>query len=497
MPALLTMKYPAFVLLLVTAAIRVGQQTSDASEPESPTKAESPERAESPAKKGRPNVLFIAVDDLRPQLACYGRQQMQSPNIDRLAAAGVLFERAYCMVPTCGASRASLMTGLRPTPTRFVNYLTWAEKDAAGITTLNTHFIRHGYETISLGKIFHHPRDNAIGWSKPAWRPRVAKAYQLAANRALQQRRQREPGRRRRGPAFESADAPDEAYADGQVARQAIVELRRLKQENSPFFLAVGFFKPHLPFVCPRRYWDMYDPDEIRLPETYHRPKNAPDAALHTSGELRAYADIPKRGPVSDEVARQLIHGYYACVSFTDAQVGKVLDELDRLELADNTIVVLWGDHGWNLGEHTLWCKHCCFETSMQIPLIIRGPGVKNGGKTKALTETIDIYPTLCELAGLPIPEHTAGASLTPLLKNPASSWSGVAVGRYRQGDTLRTDHHRFTEFTTTRGKRVARMLYDHRADPQEDDNISEKPSQVDVAKRLARQLNEKKGRDE
>ena len=304
----------------------------------------------------RPNVLLIAVDDLRPELGCYGQQQFHSPHIDRLAESGVLFERAYCMVPTCGASRASMMTGVRPARHRFVSYLAWAEKDAPGITTLNTQFKQNGYYTVSLGKVFHHPEDNQQGWSEPAWRPKGVPWYRLPENQALHEQRQKQ-GSRKRGPAWESADVADNAYADGLLAERAITDLNRLARKDEPFFLAVGFMKPHLPFIAPRRYWDLHDHEQVHLPENYHVPKDAPSESIHSSGELRAYAGIPAKGPVSDETARNLIHGYHACVSYTDAQIGKLLDELDRLHLSDETIVVLWGDHGWNLGEHTLWVQ--------------------------------------------------------------------------------------------------------------------------------------------
>jgi len=442
----------------------------------------------------RPNVLFIAVDDLRPELACYGAEHIHSPNIDRLARRGVLFERAYCMVPTCGASRASLLTGIRPTRKRFVSYQTWAEKDAAGITTLNTHFKQNGYNTHSLGKIFHHPSDNAAGWSAPAWRPRTKSWYQLPENRALHAKRQRQAGRKR-GPAWESADVPDNAYADGLLADRAIADLAQLKSQDRPFFLAVGFFKPHLPFIAPKKYWDLYDHSTIQLPDNYEVPQGAPAESIHTSGELRSYAGIPAKGPVSDEAARNLIHGYYACVSYTDAQIGRLLEELDRLELTANTIVVLWGDHGWNLGEHTLWCKHSCYETSMQIPLIIQASGIAGGQKRTGLTESIDVYPSLCELAGLPLPEHLQGSSLVALMKDSQADAKTAAVGRFHNGDTIRTDTFRFTEYTNPQGKRIARMLYDHAADPHENTNIAEEDAAVDRVQALSAALQKTKGR--
>ncbi len=444
----------------------------------------------------KPNVLFIAVDDLRPQLGCYGHANMRTPNIDRLAKRGVVFNRSYCMVPTCGASRASLMTGVRPARNRFVSYQTRADKDAPNAVTLNTHFRSNGYYTVSNGKVFHHADDNAKGWSEPAWRPKTGSiSYHRPENQALHLKRGKELGRRGRGPAYEAADAPDENYGDGMIARKAVEDLQRLSRRDEPFFLAVGFLKPHLPFVCPQKYWDLYPADSIKLPETYHRPKDAPDEAIHSFGEMRAYAGIPKKGPVSNETALNLIRGYYACVSFTDAQIGRVLDELDRLKLADDTIVVLWGDHGWNLGEHTLWCKHCCFETSMRAPLIVSAPGMQRGKITQGLTEFIDIYPSLCDLAGLEKPGHLEGRSFAPLLKNPAAKWKEFAIGRFGPGDTIRTDWHRFTEYRSRKDQPVARMLYDHDKDPDEDRNISELPVSAEAVEKLTRLLRENKGK--
>ncbi len=249
----------------------------------------APRLAEAAEAAAKPNVLFIAVDDLRPQLGCYGQDQMVSPNLDRLAAQGIVFRRSYCMVPTCGASRASLMTGIRPARNRFVNYLAWAERDAPGITTLNTHFRNHGYHTISNGKVFHHTKDNVAGWSERPWRPGRAGLF-LGHYVGPETEAQAKINPRGRGPAYESADVSDETYADGRLARKAVADLRRMKKMDRPFFLAVGFFKPHLPFVAPKKYWDLYAHEEIRLPSNYSRPTDAPHAAIHSWGELRAYA---------------------------------------------------------------------------------------------------------------------------------------------------------------------------------------------------------------
>jgi len=434
-----------------------------------------------------PNVLFIAVDDLRPQLGCYGQPQIVSPNIDRLASGGTLFERAFCMVPTCGASRASLMTGIRPSANRFVTFQTRADRDAPGIKTLNTHFKEHGYRTVSNGKVFHVPADNVDGWTEAPWRPDRSTTYVLPESQPSAD--QKKAGKR--GRPYESADVPDDTYADGQLADKAIADLGRLAELDAPFFLAVGFFKPHLPFVAPKKYWDLYAHDEIHLPDNYFRPANAPEESIHTFGELRAYAEVPNEGPVSDELARTLIHGYYACVSYTDAQIGRLLDELDRLGLTENTVVILWGDHGWQLGEHTMWCKHCTFETSMRTPMIVRAPGVAGGQRTRGMTEYIDIYPSLCELAGLPLPEHLEGTSFVPLLRDPRGKGKAWTAGRFRLGDTIRTDRYRYTEYHSDGGKFLARMLYDHQSDPDENVNIAELPENAAIVEEFGKQMKE------
>jgi iduronate 2-sulfatase len=433
----------------------------------------------------KPNVLFIAVDDLRPQLGCYGHKQMISPNIDRLASGGVTFLRSYCQVPVCGASRASLLTGVRPTQDRFLGYDTWAEKDRPGALSIAKHFRNNGYHTVSNGKIFHHRTDCLDSWSEDPWRPKGPwRNYMLEESRKLETK-----NAPKRGPAYESADVADNAYFDGMIADKGISDLRRLKAMDKPFFLALGFLKPHLPFNAPKKYWDMYKRDEIDLADNPFRPKGAPDAALHNWGELRAYAGIPPKGPLSHEQARTLIHGYYACVSYTDAQIGKVLAELGRLGLRENTIVILWGDHGWNLGEHGLWCKHCNFETSLHSPLIITAPGIEAGKKCNALTEYLDIYPSLCDLCDLPAPKHVQGRSFVPLLKNPNLPWKKAVFSRYFRGDSVKTDRYRYTQWRDKKGKVYARMLYDHTIDPVENVNIAESPQNKAVVEQLSDML--------
>lgn len=451
------------------------------------------------AEPQRPNVLFLAIDDLRPQLACYGAKQMHTPHFDDFAKRAMLFERAYCMVPTCGASRASLLTGIRPAPARFVSYTARADQDTPQAATLNTHFKRNGYTTISLGKVFHFPADNVAGWSEKPWRPSTSDYHKpelqeaaIAAHRATYPQRKQV-----RGMPYEASDDPDETYRDYETASKAIEYLTRFADDEEPFFLAVGFNKPHLPFCAPQRYWDLYESEAIELPANDGPPSDAPEGAVHTSGELRAYATIPPTGPVSKETARQLIHGYYACVSFIDAQVGRLMESLDALGLADNTIVVIWGDHGWQLGEHGMWNKHSCFETSMHAPLLIAAPGF-TGGRTASLTEFIDIYPTLCELTALKQPAHLEGVSLVPWLRDPATPGKPFAVGRFQRGDTIRSDTLRYSEYRGMRGagNLTGTMLYDHRTDPGENRNVVAKEMYATDAAALHEDLDRIKGRD-
>ena len=435
----------------------------------------------------KPNVLFIPIDDLRPQLNCYGHTQMESPHIDELAGEGVIFQNAYCQVPVCGATRASLLTGVRPNRERFVTYRVWVDEDLPGALTLPEHFRKHGYTTISNGKVFHHRPDTADrSWSATPWYPNTGgnwRNYLLPENQAAAAESDG------RGPAFECADVPDNAYIDGQVADHTIADLHRLKDAGEPFFLAAGFVKPHLPFNAPKRYWDLYKRADINLADNPFRPRGAPDAAIHNWGELRAYFDVPAKGPLPDEMARTLIHGYYAATSYTDAQVGRLLHELDRLGLRENTIVALWGDHGWQLGEHGLWCKHCNFNTSLNAPLIVSAPDFTGEKRSSALVEFLDVYPTLCELAGLPLPNHLEGTSFVPLMEHPNQRWKEAAFSRYFAGDSVRTDRYLYTEWTNDEGDVTARMLYDHELDPKENENISEKPENRELVTQLSEML--------
>jgi len=437
----------------------------------------------------RLNVLMIAVDDLRPEMRCYGRGYMHTPNFDRLADRGVLFERAYCNISVCGGSRSTLMSGLRPTRGRFRSWNCSTEKDAPGIETLNARFKRGGYYTVTNGKVFNNPGDCQDGWSEPDWRAGEIRYYVPANQRLHEARGQRTKGRAR-GPSVERSDTVIGQHRDGEVLTKSIADLKRLAANKQPFFLAVGFHKPHLPFVAPAKYWDLYNRSDIKLPATYRKiPENAPAASIHGFGEMRAYSDIPAKGAVDDEKALELIHGYYACVSMVDDLVGELIDAVDQLGLADNTLIVLWGDHGWFLGDHTMWCKHSCFEDAMRVPLLIAGPGVQRGGRVQALVELVDIYPTLCEMSQLEAPDHLQGISFAPVLKTPELDHKHTIFGRYGNGETIRTEKYRYTIYRDN-GKIInSHMLYDLELDPGETVNIADKAENAQLIQKLRNKL--------
>jgi len=428
------------------------------------------------------NVLFIAVDDLRPELGCYGKTYIKSPNIDRLAEAGVLFKRAYCQQAVCGATRTSLLTGLRPDTVRVHGNTVHFRKTVPDIVTLPQHFKNHGYHVQGMGKIYH--QDDPPSWSVPLERP-PAMVWLRPENSAATVAK--------RGPPTEFADVDDNAYPEGKIAELAVDAMR--KNKDRPFFLAVGFVRPHLPFNCPKKYWDLYDRSEVELPKPI-RPKGAPNYALTSWGELRKYRGIPSKGPVSEKQALDLIHGYRACVTYVDAQVGRVIDELDRLGLREKTVIILWGDHGWKLGDYGCWCKHTNFELDVHVPMIVHAPGAKgNGRATDALAEFVDIYPSLCELAGLPLPDHLEGTSFAPLLQDPDRPWKKAAMSQYPRGKlmgySMRTDRYRYTRWCDRKDpEKVAAMeLYDHEKDPGETVNVVGNPEYADIAKKLESQL--------
>ena len=438
-------------------------------------------------KKKKPNILFIAVDDLRPELNFYGANHIKSPNLDQLANESLVFNKAYCNIPVCGASRASLLTGMRPTRNRFITAHTSKDKQVPNAKSLPFLLKENGYTTISNGKIYHYNKDDVTAWDE-MWQPDKLWSYALPESQEIRKNT-------KRGLPFEVAEVHDSVYRDGKLTLKVIQDLKKLKQSNQPFFLTMGLMKPHLPFTAPKKYWDLYDRNQIELPESYIQPKTTPKQAFHRYGELRNYENIPKKGHLPDDLAKELIHGYYACVSYIDAQIGLVLDELKRLELEDDTIVILWGDHGWNLGDHKLWCKHVTFETALRTPLIIKVPGKTKGTKTEAITEYIDIYPSLAELVGLEVPKTVEGKSFVPILngEKPQKDW---AVSKFKDAVTLIKGDLFYTEWTKDEGIAYARMLFDHKTDPLELDNLAEKPENKELVNKLSIELREKWGKD-
>lgn len=451
------------------------------------------------AAERKPNVLFIAVDDLRFVLPAGGGQRMRTPNIDRIAARGTVFDRAYCQQALCSPSRSSLMTGRRPDATRVWDLETHFRAALPDAVTIGQHFQAHGYFVQGMGKVYHVGFDDPPTWSIP-WQNAPAPTYVTPEAIALaNDPRNRDAKGKPRGPATEAADVPDETYLDGKIARMAADALAQLERRDQPFFLAVGLTKPHLPFVAPQRYWDLYDPATIDAPDFEEFPQGAPSFVGNGSGELRAYAEIPKRGPIPAETARRLRHGYYAAASYADAQIGVILDALEREGLMDDTVIVLWGDHGYQLGEHGLWTKHTNFEAAVRAPLVISAPVQRGPGqRSLALAEFVDIYPTLAEVCGLPVPSGLDGVSLRPVLDDPSARVREVAISQYpRQaegrklmGYSIRDDRWRLTVWRDRDdGAVVARELYDEQGDPDETVNMADRIEHADVVRRLSAHL--------
>lgn len=463
----------------------------------------------------KPNILFIAVDDLRTELGCYGNQQIISPNIDKLASEGLVFNRTYCQQAICMASRASIMSGLRPDTLQIYNCES-LEKDAPGILTLDQHFENNGYKIWAAGKIYHHGIDYDVQFGDDyvnVKTDQVGRGYLSAeAINVVEEydewyRENRNQGGGGRGPAFEWPDVPDNAYHDGKMTDLAIEEFATLKNDEKPFFMAVGYKKPHLPFNAPKKYWDLYDVEKIEQADNPFMPKDVSQYFNYNFGELRNYAGIPKGNEKFDEeLNKTLKHGYYACVSYIDAQIGRLLDGLKENGLDKNTIVILWGDHGWKLGEHGMWCKHTQFELDNHVPMLLKVPGQKSAGsKTNALVEFVDIYPSLCELAGLELPAHLQGTSFAPLVANPDKKWKEGALSYWPlnrtnpdkvvMGYTVQTNRYRYTEWIReSTGELMANDLFDHQTDPDENISIAANPENEDLIGELSQLLNKGKG---
>ena len=495
----------------------------------------------------KPNVLFIAIDDLRPELGCYGSPIAQSPHLDELAKEGMRFDRSYCQQAICSPSRASLMTGARPDQIGVIENTAYFRELNPEVVTLPQHFISHGYETVYCGKIYHgRMTDEGHSWSRKAAydqcsveRTHLPGGYALAENqklwasnkeKMLAQYGQQGSGGLVHGPAYESAEVPDHAYSDGYSTQLAIATLRDHleKKPRQPLFLALGFKKPHLNFVAPKKYWDLYDREKIKLSQQSGAPIAGAATGLHASFELRTRHGIPKKGPIGSELAQTLLHGYYACVSYVDAQIGLMLEALEEAGVRDNTVIVVWGDHGWHLGDMGIWGKATNYEIATRVPLIVWTPTMQARGQhSEALVELVDIYPTLCELTNLPVPEHLAGESFASILNDPKEEGKEYAVSQFpnpalrewaanplssgmrqtffgplieaveerikRQqgklwdrelfenhlmGYSLRTNRHRliaWLDYRNVHAEPLFLELYDHAKDPRESQNIAKK----------------------
>ena len=440
-----------------------------------------------------PNILFIAVDDLRPELGIYGNRVVKSPNIDQLAREGSFFKRHYVQVPTCGASRYSLMTGLRPQKKTHIDnrvfYREMANQDEdKRPESIVHHLKRNGYTTVGIGKLSHsvdglvygynenpsNVKEMPYSWDRFVFNPGKWKtgwnaffAYANGENRQSL-KGQTKP--------YESANVPDEGYPDGLILNSAVEELKKLKAGQKPFFLGVGFFKPHLPFNAPKKYWDLYDRSSIPIAPDSFIPQNVHPKSVGKMGEFYNYKLSDEKPtldqPISDEYARKLIHGYYASISYVDHLIGKLLAELKSLDLDKNTMVVLWGDHGWHLGNDRKWGKHSLFERSLRSALIVKLPGVNHISKEiNTIVESVDLYPTLLDFCGIEKPYKLDGKSLMDMMQSDGMDKDYRAFGFWKEGVSIRTDRYRLNSFFRKEEPKIE--LFDHLIDPEENINIA------------------------
>jgi len=460
----------------------------------------------------KPNVLLICVDDLRPELNCYGAGQIISPNIDALARESVVFTRAYTQQAVCAPSRNTLMTGLRPDGLGIYDLRTFFRTKAPDVVTLSQYFMQQGYQAEGMGKIYHTGHGNkndSLSWTVPHWYP-----HQLINQREPIQSGDTTglhtsyPGIDGKRLPWYNSRLPEELHNDAMVTTHALERMETFK--GKPFFLAVGMVKPHLPFVAPSRYWDLYDPASITVPSP-DKPDVFPPYAFTNWGELRKYHGIPAEGLLTDEDAINMIHGYYACVSLIDAQVGRLTAKLKELGLYENTIIVLWGDHGWKLGEYGDWCKHTNYELDTRIPVIVRIPQIKagEGWKSDALVETVDIYPTLCDLAGLNLPEHLQGSSFRKVLESKDAAWDEVAFSQYPRtanfngeripvmGYSMRTPDYRITRWVNRETRETMDTeIYDHTGSALEMVNLAADEQNQDLLLKLNEELDRQYAKD-
>jgi len=446
------------------------------------------------------NVVFFIVDDLRPQLGCYGDSSAITPAIDALAEDSSLFTRAYDQYPICNPSRSSFMSGMRPDSIKVYGN---SRQELSPVVlrdalVLNRYFADSGYEVAGFGKVYHDGPGPAGGWTLPfvesPWLDYVRLENKVLAAQFFSPER---PNEQRVPASWEAEDVPDEAYCDGMVAQEAVRSLADLARQKKPFLLAVGFRHPHLPWCAPKRYWDLYDRDSLPLATNGQFPEGAPEVSVNRFGELWSYADVPEGQPLTEELQRQAVHGYYACVSYVDAQVGRIIAALKDLGLYEDTVIALVGDNGYQLGDNGVWCKEVNWEATNRAVCLVRAPGHGRGGQVvDNIVELVDVYPTLCAAADLPIPRHCEGKSLLPIMDELTAPAANLAFSQFSRrgvnGRSIRTDRYRFTLWETKDGALVARELYDLKDDPLGNVNRADQPDAQTQVLELTALLREK-----
>lgn len=482
------------------------------------------------------NILFVSIDDLGPNLGVYDNPHIKSPNLDEFASHGTTFRNTYCQAAACAPSRASLMTGLRPDSTRVWHLGDKFRKLHPNIVTMPQHFNKHGYYTVCIGKIFHNYMPDSISWNEPDLRPtqytrlewlkRDGETFYVNKETQRKQKIKRDELVTKRpnyyadgwnnGPAWEMEDVHDTLYYDGAQTELAKRTLTRLSTKEEPFFMALGYFRPHLPFAVPKKYWDMYDKDSIPLASNPYIPKQSPVMSMNSMYELRGYDGFSKlKHPsenqvMNEDTAQMLKQGYYASVSYVDEQFGKIIQHLKDLKIYDRTIIIVWGDHGWKLGEHNGWCKQTNYNIDIHVPMIVYSPNQENKGRqTFEITELIDMFPSLCELSGVEAPDYMQGTSFVPLMNNPNRSWKKAAFSQFHRrpkvtpdgkrymGYSIKTKEYHYVEWyywdhiQGKRGEYVINELYYSIEDPDENENIAAKEENKEVIEQLSRQLEE------
>ncbi|MEI8312128.1 MAG: sulfatase [Verrucomicrobiota bacterium] len=445
------------------------------------------------------NAVFIIVDDLRPKLGCYGDAVAISPSIDKLAKGSTLFSRAYCQYPVCNPSRSSFLSGMRPDSTGVYGNEKQALSPAAlkDVLVMNRHFANSGFEVAGFGKVYHDGPGPEGGWTRPflasKWLDYVRPENNAIGDNYFSPKR---PKDQKMPSSWEAEDVPDDAYCDGIVAREAVKSLKELAGQKKPFLMLVGFRHPHMPWCAPKKYWDLYDREALPTATNRNFPEGAPEVALNRFGELWSYANTPE-GPLTEALQKQSVHAYYACMSYVDAQVGKVVAALKELNLYEDTVIVLISDNGYQMGDNGTWCKEVNWEATNRIVCMLRAPGHGQPGQVvDKLVELVDVYPTLCAASGVPIPKHCEGKSLLPLVDDPKAPWTDIAFSQFRRGDvmgrSIRTDRYRFTLWEREGGALVGRELYDLKVDPQGNVNLAEHADERARVLELTKLLQEK-----